>query len=646
MAIRQLSPHIINQIAAGEVIERPASVVKELVENAIDAGAVHIDVEVVDGGLSLIRVIDDGGGMGADDLALAVERHATSKLDDDKLFAIETLGFRGEALPSIGSIAKLSISSRLPGGQGFAIEVAGGVKSSLRPAGLNKGTEVAVRDLFYATPARLKFQKSERAEVAAIHDVMKRLALAHPDIAFRFSSEGRQLLNLPAAAIGDDEGELARLGKVMGAEFIKDALFVSAVREDLCLTGYAGLPTLHRANNQLQFFFVNGRSIKDKQILGAIRAAYQDYLPSNRYPLLSLSLSLPAEKVDVNVHPAKSEVRFEDPALVRGLLIGALRQSIESAGHRASARGGAATLGAFKAGGAFKVDGGLAAGFAPLSEQGEGAASYHAGFSEGERVFEGGGSYSSSADFKGQPGFKGQGGFQKSGYNDYGIKDFGTPGDSQAPLGPLVPSGLVEESGTAGGQEALHPLGAARAHVFENYIVAQSDDRLIIVDGHAAHERIVYEKLKSRVLAGNVPSQGLLIPLIIELDETRRSALLSQQEALEEFGLYVEGFGQGAVAVQEVPALLIGADVEAIVKDLADEIEAFEATTTLKAKIDHVCATMACHGSVRSGRRLSGAEMNALLRQMEATPGAGQCNHGRPTYVELSLKDIERLFGR
>ncbi len=613
MAIRQLSPHIINQIAAGEVIERPASVVKELAENAIDAGAAHIDVDVAGGGLSLIRVIDDGAGMNQADLSLAVERHATSKLEDDKLFAIETLGFRGEALPSIGSIAKLRISSRMDTGEGFAVDVSGGEKSDVRPAGVNKGTEVEVRDLFFATPARLKFQKSQRAEVAAIHDIMKRLALAHPDIAFRFGSEGRTLLNLSAAAIGDEQGELSRLGKIMGAEFITDALRVDAEREGLSLKGYASLPTLHRANNQLQFFFVNGRSIKDKQILGAMRAAYQDYLPSNRYPYLCLYLTLPPGQVDVNVHPAKSEVRFEDPALVRGLLIGALRQSIEAAGHRASARGGAATLEAFQAGGGESANNVASASFIHQADGAKGG-HFQGGFSESERT--------------------------------YSLKDTGSEGDSQAPFADVTPSGPVVAPGAGDEGPGKHPLGAARAHVFENYIVSQGDDRLIIIDAHAAHERIVYEKLKERVVAGSVPTQGLLIPLVIEMDGVRRDAVLAQREALEGFGLYLEGFGPGAIAVQEVPALLIGADIAAIVQDLADEIEEFEATTSLKARIDHVCATMACHGSVRSGRRLSGDEMNALLRQMEATPGSGQCNHGRPTYVELSLKDIERLFGR
>ena len=624
MKIRQLSSNIINQIAAGEVIERPASVVKELVENAIDAGACHIDVEVADGGLSLIRIIDDGRGMEADDLALAIKRHATSKLLDDQLFAIETLGFRGEALPSIGSIAKLSMQSRTDGGDGVAIEVVGGKEGAVRPAAVNKGTQVVVRDLFFATPARLKFQKSPRAEHAAIGDVIKRLALAHPSIGFRYSTDGRQVLQLPAVAIGDDLGELQRLGKVLGAAFVDDALQIEAVREGCSLTGYAGLPTLHRSNNLLQFFFVNGRPVKDKQILGAIRAAYRDFLPSHRHPLLCLFLVVPPDFVDVNVHPAKSEVRFKDPALVRGLIIGALRQALSEAGHRASSEGGAETLAAFQAK-TTPVEGrGLVFGSA--------AEAHPVGFSE-----TGGGQTplslraSHSASFDGSQGAL-EGVDQPSG----AVVSF----DGQAQEAASSQE-IVADAGTAD-----MPLGAARAHVFENYIVSQTAEGLVIVDAHAAHERIVYERLKSRLLEGHVPSQGLLIPEVIEVGAAQREGLTAHQGELEEFGLYLEPFGPGAVAVQEVPSLLIDANIQQLVLDLADEILELDATTTLKSRLDHVCATMACHGSVRSGRRLSGEEMNALLREMEATPFSGQCNHGRPTYVELSLKDIERLFGR
>ncbi len=621
MLIRQLSSHIINQIAAGEVIERPASVVKELLENAIDAGACHIDVEVADGGLSLIRVTDDGRGMGREDLALSVKRHATSKLADDQLFSIETLGFRGEALPSIGSIAKLTIQSRSAVGDGVAIDVTAGEEGAVRPAAVNQGTQVNVRDLFFATPARLKFQKSVRSENAAIGDVVKRLALAHPSIAFRLVADGRQLLQLPAVALGDETGELNRLGKVMGRAFVGDALKVEAEREGAVLSGFAGLPTLHRSNSLLQFFFVNGRPVRDKQILGAIRAAYRDFLPSNRHPLLCLFLTVPSDFVDVNVHPAKSEVRFKDAAMIRGLIIGALRQALDGAGHRASAEGGTETLAAFRPAVLPERVGAHAMVNAVVGDGQEGVS----GFSEGGR----------------------RGAVPP--YQRDGVKDVGGLGDGQAPLDGLDQlSGAVVETvafaGEAGSSD--RPLGAARAHVFENYIVAQTGDGLVIVDAHAAHERIVYERLKTRVREGTVPSQGLLIPEVIDLTEDVREALLAHQEELQEFGLYLEAFGPGAVAVQEVPALLIDANIQKLVADLADEIVELDATTTLKSRLDLVCATMACHGSVRSGRRLSGEEMNALLRDMEATPHSGQCNHGRPTYVELKLKDIERLFGR
>lgn len=625
MTIRQLSPHLINQIAAGEVIERPASVVKELVENSIDAGASLIEVVTADGGLSLLRVIDNGGGMNKEDLSLCVERHATSKLEDDGLFSIDTLGFRGEALPSIGSIAKLTIQTREKEGDGFELSVEGGKKSEIRPAALNFGTIIEVRDLFYATPARLKFQKSTRAETSAIADVVKRLSLAHPDIGFRLTTDGKQRLNLPQVAIGDEAGELQRIGKIFGQEFVKDALFIDALREDVNLRGFIGLPTLHRANNLMQYFFVNGRPIRDKQILGAIRAAYSDFLPSNRHPYLSLFLTLPPEKVDVNVHPAKAEVRFQDGAFIRGLLIGAIRQAIDEAGHRASSKGGADTLRAFQTedmqassvtrddGGRRETDGFVSHQFNPshstsyFSEEGY-SPNAHSALSDD---LDGGSQFQSELD------------------------------------GVSAPSGRVLQEDEVSDPSSLSkPLGAARAQFFENFIVAQTEDGMILVDAHAAHERIVYEKLKKRVVEGSVPSQGLLIPEIVEMDDHLRDGLLAHSEALQKFGLYIEEFGPRAISVQEVPALLIKGDIQGLIRDLADEIAELDATTELKSRLDYVCATMACHGSVRTGRRLLPEEMNALLREMEATPRSGQCNHGRPTYVELKLKDIERLFGR
>lgn len=629
MTIRQLSPHLINQIAAGEVIERPASVVKELVENSIDAGASLIEVVSADGGLSLLRVIDNGKGMGEADLSLCVERHATSKLEDEGLFSIDTLGFRGEALPSIGSIAKLTIQTRAKEGDGFELSVEGGEKSELRPSALNYGTIIEVRDLFYATPARLKFQKSVRSETSAIADVVKRLSLAHPSIGFRLTCDGKQRLNLPQVAIGDEAGELQRIGKIFGQEFVKDALFIDAVREDVHLRGFIGLPTLHRANNLMQYFFVNGRPIRDKQILGAIRAAYSDFLPSNRHPYLNLFLTLPPEKVDVNVHPAKAEVRFQDSAFIRGLLIGAIRQAIDEAGHRASSKGGADTLSAFQ------------------TEDVQPNFTSH--------------SYEPSLQTESFNNSQGPSYFGEEGHSPHVHTHFSDEkpasfsqvqpadnGEWQSAFTEVnVPSGeMLTQDEEIDPQIISKPLGAARAQFFENFIVAQTEDGMILVDAHAAHERIVYEKLKKRVVEGQVPSQGLLIPEVIELDDHLRDGLLAHSEALQQFGLYLEGFGPQAVAVQEVPALLIKGDIQGLVRDLADEIAELDATTELKSRLDYVCATMACHGSVRTGRRLLPEEMNALLREMETTPRSGQCNHGRPTYVELKLKDIERLFGR
>ncbi len=636
MTIRQLSPHLINQIAAGEVIERPASVVKELVENSIDAGASSIEVVSADGGLSLLRVIDNGQGMGEGDLSLCVERHATSKLEDEGLFSIHTLGFRGEALPSIGSIAKLTIQTRETNGDGFELSVDGGVKTELRPSALNYGTIIEVRDLFYATPARLKFQKSSRAETSAIADVVKRLSLAHPDIGFRLTCDGKQRLNLAQVAIGDEAGELQRIGKIFGQEFVKDALFLDATREDVHLRGFIGLPTLHRANNLMQYFFVNGRPIRDKQILGAIRAAYSDFLPSNRHPYLSLFLTLPPDKVDVNVHPAKAEVRFQDGAFIRGLLIGSIRQAIDEAGHRASSKGGADTLSAFQSENvqsSFSSHGTTSQAYSPSAQ--------HETLS-GHNI-----NPTDSGAYFGEEGYSPH---VHANFSDEQSTSLRTDGHDQWQSeldGVNVPSGeMLSHDEVLDPKIITKPLGAARAQFFENFIVAQTADGMILVDAHAAHERVVYEKLKKRVVEGQVPSQGLLIPEVIEMDDHLRDGLLAHSEALQQFGLYLEGFGPRAVAVQEVPALLIKGNIQALVRDLADEISELDATTELKSRLDYVCATMACHGSVRTGRRLLPEEMNALLREMEATPRSGQCNHGRPTYVELKLKDIERLFGR
>lgn len=592
MAIRQLSPETVNRIAAGEVIERPASVVKELVENAIDSGATQIEIVVTEGGLSLIRVTDDGSGMSADDLALAVERHATSKLDEEDLFDIRSLGFRGEALPSIGSIAELEIRSRArEADQGFAIRVVRGAKERVKPAAANPGTVVEVRDLFSATPARLKFLKSERAETMAVTDVVRRLAMAHPEIGFALQTGEKRPVVYPRGE-RSSSAWLERVGAIMGRDFMADALEVSGggsgALGPMRVFGFIGLPTLHRPDSMQQFLFVNGRSVKDKLLIGAIRAAYGDLIPRGRSPLLALFLDVSPPDVDVNVHPAKAEVRFRDAGRVRALMIGAMRQALEAAGHRASAQGGVLTVESFSAG--------------VLPTAAPAMPPQAVAFSE-----------AASAPFA---------------VFDTPSADMRMPDESK-----------IEQS-------IDKPLGAVRAQVHENYIVAQTRDGLVIVDQHAAHERLVYEKLKAALVNGGVATQGLLIPAIVTLDPGDAELLQSRAAELAELGLVLEGFGEGAVAVRETPALLGDTDIDGLVKDLAAEFRADGTPRALKDRLESVASRMACHGSVRSGRRLTVEEMNALLRQMEATPYSGQCNHGRPTYVALKLSDIERLFGR
>lgn len=605
MAIRQLPPNLVNRIAAGEVVERPASVVKELVENAIDAGARRIDVTATGGGLQLIRVTDDGTGMARDDLALAVERHATSKLGGDDLSHILTLGFRGEALPSIGAVARLSITSRLEGAsEASAISVDGGHKAALKPAALSAGTEVEVRDLFYATPARLKFMKSERAETAAIADHVKRLALAHPEVAFSLSNGERTSLRLEACPPGLMDHGLERMGRVLGSDFLADALPVSAARDTMAAEGFAGLPTLHRANGLQCYLVVNGRPVRDKLIVGTVRAAYGDLLPRGRYPMLVLFLTVPPEEVDVNVHPAKTELRFRDPNAVRSLLIGALRDALGTAGHRATGSLSQSALDRM------------------VRPQHRPAPTPGAAPDTSPRA------YMSHSRPRG----------------------FGFSDKAQAPLEAVsAPSG--DTRGTAIVEdEADYPLGAARAQVQDTFIIAQTADALVIVDQHAAHERLVYERLKHAYSNGGITRQLLLIPDVVELDGEAVAALLAASNELESLGLVVEAFGQSAIVVREVPALLGTCDVKGLLSDLASALaeaeEDGEGGRVLAARLDHVLSTMACHGSVRGGRRLSPDEMNALLRDMEKTPFSGQCNHGRPTYIELKLTDIEKLFSR
>jgi DNA mismatch repair protein MutL len=600
--IRQLSPETINRIAAGEVIERPASVVKELVENALDAGAGEIEVVTAAGGLSLVRVSDDGAGMSAADLALAVERHATSKLAGEDLFDIATLGFRGEALPSIGAIARLSIRSRpRTASAGAEIVVDRGVKEAVRPAALNCGTTVEVRELFSATPARLKFLKSERAENLGISEAVKRLAMAHPQVGFTLTTGERVSLKLARQPPGPD-GHLARLGRIMGREFLADALPVDGEREGVRVTGFAALPTLHRPDPGQQYLFVNGRPVKDRLLIGAVRAAYGDLVPKGRYPLLALFVDLPPREVDVNVHPSKAEVRFRDAGRVRALVAGALKAALDAAGHRATASGGAQALDALVRARSAPAAPPPAAGRGP-SYAPQRSAPRPAGFAEHWQ-----------APLE-------------------GLAD-ATSADARAAAAP-VPEDLIDR-----------PLGAARAQLHETYILAQTRTSVVIVDQHAAHERLVYERLKAALADGGVARQGLLIPEIVELEADEAAALLARASELARLGLAIEAFGGGAVLVREVPALLGDTDVRGLIRDLAREALGEREGSLLEERLAAVCSTMACHGSVRAGRRLEPAEMNALLREMEATPRSGQCNHGRPTYIELALADIERLFGR
>ena len=598
MTIRLLPEIVVNRIAAGEVVERPAAAVKELVENSIDAAARRIEVALRDGGRTLISVTDDGCGMTAGELDLAVERHATSKLPDDDLARISTLGFRGEALPSIGAVSRLTVTSRTGGGEeAWRIAVEGGRKGAVEPASHPPGTRIEVRDLFYATPARLKFLKAPRTELGHAVDAVNRLAMVHPGIAFSLGDGARSPVRLAAAQGELFAARLDRLGAIMGREFADNALPIDAEREGFRLSGHVGLPTLNRGSAAMQFLFVNGRPVRDRLLFGTVRAAYRDFLASDRHPLVALFLEVPPDAVDVNVHPAKSEVRFRDSGLVRGLIVGALRHALAEAGHRASTTVAAAALGAVRgAGGSvpFSLRRGLA----------DGTAAFHAPLPNLETP--------PSAPAAGEGG---------------------------APAASAGPTGEAPEAGD-------YPLGVARGQVHGTYIVAQTADGIVIVDQHAAHERLVYERMKKAMAGAGVERQGLLIPEVVEMDEAAAGRLVRRSDELAELGLVVEPFGAGAVVVREVPALLGPVDAAGLVRDLADDFAECAEALTLKERLGDVCGTMACHGSVRAGRRLNAAEMNALLREMEATPHSGQCNHGRPTYVELKLVDIEKLFGR
>jgi len=605
MTIRLLPPTLVNQIAAGEVVERPAAAVKELVENSLDSGATRIEVVLVEGGQALISVTDDGCGMAPDELALAVERHATSKLPDDDLVHIRHLGFRGEALPSIGSVARLTLTSRPRGADSaWSLSVEGGAKGVPQPAAHPPGTRVEVRDLFYATPARLKFLKAPRTELSHAVDTLERLAMAHPAVAFTLSDGARPVLKLSGQRGEAAAAQLARLAAIIGRDFEHNAVRLSAEREGVRLTGWAGLPTFNKGTSAYQYLFVNGRPVKDRLVIGAVKGAYQDVLSHDRHPVVALFLELDPEAVDVNVHPAKAEVRFRDSGLVRGLIVSAIRHALAEAGHRASSTLGIAALGA------------LGATAAPPRP----AMQYQ---------------WQPSAP---RPSF---------GQVQQAASAFAPPtGLSEALPGLHLPPAAPAEAQPAEVPELDHPLGAARAQLHDTYIIAETRDGLVIVDQHAAHERLVLERMKAAMEAGPVKTQALLLPEVVDLGESGAARIADAAPQLAELGLVVESFGGGAVVVREVPALMGDRDVQGLVRDLADDLAEWGEALALKDKLGNICATMACHGSVRSGRRLSVAEMNALLRQMEQTPLSGQCNHGRPTHVSLRLADVEKLFGR
>ena len=600
-AIRRLPDTLVNQIAAGEVVDRPASVVKELVENAIDAGAHRISLTLREGGKALIRVEDDGHGMTAEGMRLALERHATSKLPDSDLVRIEKLGFRGEALPSIASVARLSLSSRARGeAEGWRIAVEGGETVFDGPAAGNPGTTIEVTDLFYAVPARLKFLKGEQAEAGACLDVVRRLALAHPSISFDVQHNARRSLALPACADAAD-----RVRDVMGLEFAANSREIQSHRDGMILRGWAGLPTFNRANSLQQYLFVNGRPVRDKQLTGVIRAAYRPVLAPDRHPVVVLWLDVPPEAVDVNVHPAKSEVRFRHAADVRAMLIDGLRRGIVEAGFNASTHLTGGVVDRLAAG----VEGSVPAPDQPRPAL-QGDYSYRA--------------HNPSAA-------------QQESWNS-----------AFAPQARVAEAaaGFTPENASSDEDRRAFPLGAAKAQMHANYIIAETETGLVIIDQHAAHERLVLEKMKAQREENGIERQALLIPEVVHLDPASAEMLAESEAVLSEAGLVIEPFGDGTVVVQETPAALGQPDCQKLVKDLAEELAGWEQAFSLQERLDRVLSTAACHGSVRSGRRLNGEEMNQLLRDMEKTPLAGQCNHGRPTYVQLSLEDLESLFER
>ena len=605
MRIRHLPDYLVNQIAAGEVIERPAAAVKELVENAIDAGASQIDIDLRDGGKSLIQIRDNGCGMNAEELDTATERHATSKLPDDDLVNINHLGFRGEALPSIGSVSRLTIKSKPhDNDNAWEILIEGGKKNKPIPTAHNDGSTIEVRDLFYATPARLKFLKSSRSEYGAVKDTIQRIAMAFPAVGFKLSHDGAIKLNLPPEQGNLLDQRRERLSAILGKNFGDNSFPITAEREGITLSGYSSLPTLNRATNQYQFLFVNGRPVKDRMLLGCVRAAYMDVLHHGRHPLTALFIDLAPEMVDVNVHPAKSEVRFREAGHIRGLIITALKEGLRAGGASVTS----STL-------SHQTLEKMHTGNRPQMP-------YNRGTSPAV------------------PRHYAQSGLAEN------VQNFYAPQEIQNQLNVIEPSAREEQIEPTP-EEISFPLGAARAQIHENYIIAQSEQGLVVVDQHAAHERLVYEKLKTQMDEGTIPAQGLLVPEIIDLEDTKIALLNTHQETLNSFGLEIENFGADSVAVQALPAALGSKiDIKKLIYDIVDEISEHQTSEKLKKSLYEVLSSAACHGSIRSGRRMNAAEMNALLRQMEQCENAGHCNHGRPTYITLDLKDIEKLFGR
>ncbi len=616
MSIRRLPEHLVNRIAAGEVVERPASALKELVENAIDAGATRVAIVLGEGGTRRIEVADDGCGMTPADMALALERHATSKLPDEFIESVVTLGFRGEALPSIASVARLTIESRVRGAEGWARTVDNGVVTREGPAALPPGTRVVVEDLFARVPARRKFLRSSRAEYAACLDSVRRLAMARPDIAFTVEHDGRRVM--AASQVEDRPGRVATLtDRALADNSVAIDMERATDSGVLVLGGVASLPTYNRGIADHQYLFVNGRPVKDRLLMGAIRGAYAEMLPRDRHAVVALFLDVPGDQVDVNVHPAKTEVRFRDPAMVRGLIVSGLRRALDAAGHR-SQRASEAALAMWQPGGDRHPSEGW--GLPP----------------------QGGGSWHETPAFAGVTGPGGEAGM--AGVTGSGVG--GSVRDHRQTFFAAPPQARAEPAWTPPPSTGSFPLGVARGQVAKTYIVAEAEDGLILVDQHAAHERLVLERMRAALVGGRVAAQALLIPEVVELDEPACDRLEARAEELSEFGLDLERFGPRAMLVRATPALLGQSDPKGLVTDLADELAAFDAALSLKERLDAVAGTMACHGSVRAGRILSVPEMNALLREMEVTPHSGQCNHGRPTWVKLAHGDIEKLFGR